>query len=115
VERLTQRLGRLVDDLLFLARRDSGIVQPAFQSVRRLLMEVVEEQQMLAAEKNIKLSLDLVDPCQANYSASSGKNQSPRFEERRELEGDKFPSTLSPTGNQNLVHTSDWNQLVRLF
>lgn len=64
VERLTQRLGRLVDDLLFLARQDSGIVQKSFSEcpLDALLMEVVEEQQMLAAEKNILLSLDLVDP-----------------------------------------------------
>jgi len=54
VERLTQRLGRLVDDLLFLARQDGGIVQPCFSEcpLDALLMEVVEEQQMLAAEKN---------------------------------------------------------------
>ncbi|MBD2185533.1 sensor histidine kinase [Planktothrix sp. FACHB-1355] len=62
IERLTQRLGRLVDDLLFLAREDSGIVQPRFSAcpLDALLMEVVEEQQLLAAEKGIKLALDLV-------------------------------------------------------
>jgi len=46
VERLTQRLGRLVNDLLFLARVDSGMVQPQWQPVPldALLMEVIEEQ-----------------------------------------------------------------------
>ncbi len=64
VERLTQRLGKLVNDLLFLARQDSGISQESFSScpVDALLMEVVEEQQLLAREKNIHLSLELVDP-----------------------------------------------------
>jgi len=63
VERLTQRLGRLVDDLLFLARQDSGIVQPCFSEcpLDALLMEVVEEQQMLAAERILN-SLSTVDP-----------------------------------------------------
>jgi OmpR-family two-component system manganese-sensing sensor histidine kinase len=64
VERLTQRLGRLVNDLLFLARQDSGISKDSFAAcpVDALLMEVVEEQQMLATEKNISLYLHLLDP-----------------------------------------------------
>ncbi|CEJ42937.1 sensor histidine kinase [Umezakia ovalisporum] len=64
VERLTQRLGKLVDDLLFLARQDSGISKDIFSScsLDALLMEVVEEQQLLAKEKKITLTLDLVDP-----------------------------------------------------
>jgi len=87
VERLTKRLGRLVDDLLFLARQDSGIVQPQFSAcpLDALLMEVVEEQQFAAAEKKIKLSLDLVTSIET------------------ETEDDWF--TLQ----------GDWNQLVRLF
>jgi len=90
VERLTQRLGRLVDDLLFLARQDSGIVQPQFapSPLDALLMEVVEEQQLLATEKNITLTLHLIDP----------------------------PDTDDP----KLLDTwftleGDWNQLARLF
>lgn len=61
IERLTRRLGRLVDDLLFLARQDSGIVQPRWATVDlgRLLKEVVEEQQFLAQEQAIALSLHL--------------------------------------------------------
>lgn len=63
VERLTQRLGKLVNDLLFLARQDSGISKESFSPcpVDALLMEVVEEQQLLAVEKGIILSLDLID------------------------------------------------------
>jgi two-component system, OmpR family, manganese sensing sensor histidine kinase len=61
VERLTRRLGRLVDDLLFLARQDSGIVQPRFAAVflPPLLQEVVEEQTAIAAEKGITLSVEI--------------------------------------------------------
>ena len=64
VERLTQRLGKLVNDLLFLARQDSGISKDTFSPcpLDALLMEVVEEQQLLLPEKKIALSLDLVDP-----------------------------------------------------
>ncbi|AUS99310.1 two-component sensor histidine kinase [Nostoc sp. CENA543] len=64
VERLTQRLGRLVNDLLFLARQDGGMSKDDFTAcpVDALLMEVVEEQQLLATEKAIKLSLHLIDP-----------------------------------------------------
>ncbi|MHC5728089.1 MAG: histidine kinase dimerization/phospho-acceptor domain-containing protein, partial [Nostoc sp.] len=64
VERLTQRLGKLVNDLLFLARQDSGISKDTFSAcpMDALLMEVVGEQQLLVPEKEIALSLDLVDP-----------------------------------------------------
>ncbi|MBW4611818.1 MAG: HAMP domain-containing histidine kinase [Desmonostoc vinosum HA7617-LM4] len=64
VERLTQRLGKLVNDLLFLARQDSGMSKDTFAPcpLDALLMDVVEEQQLLAAEKEIMLYLKLVDP-----------------------------------------------------
>ncbi|MDX2100477.1 MAG: HAMP domain-containing sensor histidine kinase, partial [Leptolyngbyaceae cyanobacterium bins.59] len=60
IERLTRRLGRLVDDLLFLARQDSGIVQPNWTMIALddLLEDVTEEQQLIATEKNLTLSLD---------------------------------------------------------
>jgi len=63
VERLAQRLGKLVDDLLFLARQDSGISINLLSScpLDALLMEVVEEQQIIAKEKQINLVLNLVD------------------------------------------------------
>ncbi len=59
VERLTRRLGKLVDDLLFLARQDSGIVQPQWSEVdlRDVIEEVLEEQGIAAAEKEIQLKL----------------------------------------------------------
>ena len=91
VERLTKRLGRLVDDLLFLARQDSGIVKPQFSQcpLDALLMEVVEEQQLAAAEKKIKLSLDLIESSDAEIAPETA-------EEWFTLQG-------------------DWNQLIRLF
>jgi two-component system, OmpR family, manganese sensing sensor histidine kinase len=61
IERLTRRLGRLVDDLLFLARQDSGMM-PLQQDVVRLdelLKEVMEEQNAIALEKDLNLSLKL--------------------------------------------------------
>ncbi|NJM73747.1 MAG: sensor histidine kinase [Scytonema sp. RU_4_4] len=91
VERLTQRLGKLVNDLLFLARQDSGLSKEIFSPcpVDALLMEVVEEQQLLAAEKNITFSLDLIDP--------------PACETHPEL----LDNWFTVVGN--------WDQLVRLF
>lgn len=58
-ERLTRRLGKLVDDLLFLARQDSGMVVAAWAEVdlQDLIDEVLEEQGTIAAEKNIDLTL----------------------------------------------------------
>ncbi|AFZ27086.1 signal transduction histidine kinase [Cylindrospermum stagnale PCC 7417] len=91
VERLTQRLGKLVNDLLFLARQDSGISKDIFSPcpLDALLMEVVEEQQLLAAEKEITLSLNLVDPP---------------------------PGVCSPELLDNwFTLVGNWDQLVRLF
>ena len=91
VERLTQRLGKLVNDLLFLARQDSGISTYDFSlcPVDALLIEVVEEQQLLAASKNITLSLNLIDP--------------PAEESYLELLDKWF------------TFVGNWEQLVRLF
>lgn len=63
IERLTRRLGRLVDDLLFLARQDSSLVQPQDTELAldELLWEVIEEQQALANEKQIQISLDAAE------------------------------------------------------
>jgi two-component system, OmpR family, manganese sensing sensor histidine kinase len=91
VERLTQRLGKLVNDLLFLARQDSGISKDTFSPcpLDALLMEVVEEQQLLVPEKEIALSLDLVDPP---------------------------ASEISPELLENwFTLVGNWDQLVRLF
>jgi OmpR-family two-component system manganese-sensing sensor histidine kinase len=98
VERLTQRLGRLVNDLLFLARADSGMVQPQLQPVPldALLMEVIEEQQLVAAEKGISLSLHLVETPSEEIT---GKDS---------LE---FPVL----GEDAFTLQGDWDQLARLF
>lgn len=61
IERLTRRLGRLVEDLLFLARQDSGTVQTTWSLVKLadLLAETLEEQRTIASEKQINFSLDM--------------------------------------------------------
>jgi two-component system, OmpR family, manganese sensing sensor histidine kinase len=63
VERLTRRLGNLVNDLLFLARQDSGIMTPNLLPcpLDALLMEVIEEQTPAAEAKQVRLLLDLGD------------------------------------------------------
>jgi OmpR-family two-component system manganese-sensing sensor histidine kinase len=63
IERLTRRLGRLVDDLLFLARQDSGILQQQWVEVPldALLIEVIQEQQAIAISQNLSLSLEIID------------------------------------------------------
>lgn len=85
VERLTKRLGNLVNDLLFLARSDSGMLSIDQQTVPldALLIEVIEEQRTLAEQKNIFLSLHIVE---------TGNNDENSFN----LQG-------------------DWDQLARLF
>jgi two-component system, OmpR family, manganese sensing sensor histidine kinase len=61
IERLTRRLGRLIEDLLFLARQDGGKVPSRWSDVRltELLADIVEEQQMVAASKEIQLGLQV--------------------------------------------------------
>jgi OmpR-family two-component system manganese-sensing sensor histidine kinase len=61
IERLTRRLGKLVDDLLFLARQDSGIVQPQWGTVdlAELLLEAIEEQMALATRQELELIPEL--------------------------------------------------------
>jgi two-component system, OmpR family, manganese sensing sensor histidine kinase len=61
IERLTQRLSNLVNDLLFLARADSGIVQIDYKDVPldALSIEAIEEQRLLAEQKGIFLSLHI--------------------------------------------------------
>lgn len=70
VERLTRRLGRLVDDLLFLARQDGGTVQAQRSAIAldTLLKEVVEEQQTLANEKLIQISFPIEPSPSQNWA-----------------------------------------------
>ncbi|HEY9617430.1 MAG TPA: HAMP domain-containing sensor histidine kinase [Microcoleaceae cyanobacterium] len=76
VERLTRRLGRLVDDLLFLARQDSGMVQPrcSIVALDELLQEVVEEQRSLATEKQLQITLTGIEQS-AHYSVYGDRDQ----------------------------------------
>lgn len=62
IERLTQRLGRLVNDLLFLARNDSGVLQVEFEPIPldALLLEVIEEQRAICRQENIELKLEIL-------------------------------------------------------
>ncbi len=98
VERLTQRLGRLVNDLLFLARTDSGMTQPEWEPVPldALLIEVIEEQQLVAAEKGIALSLHLME---SPNQAIDEKDTAP----------------ISTLAEDAFTLQGDWNQLARLF
>ena len=61
IERLTQRLGNLVNDLLFLARSDSEKVQLNAKPLPldALLLEVIEEQRLSADQKAISLTLQI--------------------------------------------------------
>ncbi|NET09943.1 MAG: sensor histidine kinase [Merismopedia sp. SIO2A8] len=60
VERITRRLGRLVDDLLFLARQDGGMPSAFTQSVSLtgILEDVADEQMIVAHLQGITLSVD---------------------------------------------------------
>lgn len=109
VERLTRRLGRLVDDLLFLARQDSGIVQPRFTIVplNILLQEVIEEQNAIATEKGIALSFHIQEPLPKNNSISPTTPT-------------KTPDTILPPAPPSPAKTAytlhaDRDQLNRLF
>ncbi|MEL6229697.1 MAG: HAMP domain-containing sensor histidine kinase [Cyanobacteria bacterium J06627_3] len=57
VERLTRRLGRLVDNLLFLARQDGGLIPMQWEELdlHKLLSEVVEEQALIAQGQGLTL------------------------------------------------------------
>ncbi len=64
IERLTRRLGRLVDDLLFLARQESGLVPLQLEPIdlAALLDDVVEEQTAIAEEQNVQLVFEYCLP-----------------------------------------------------
>jgi OmpR-family two-component system manganese-sensing sensor histidine kinase len=98
VERLTQRLGRLVNDLLFLARADSRMVQSEWQPVPldALLMEVIEEQQLVAVDKGVSLSLHLLETPSEEIAGEDSSMFPALAEDAFTLQG-------------------DWDQLARLF
>ena len=93
IERLTRRLGRLVDDLLFLARQDSSPIAPNYSSVPldALLMETIEEQQLSASAKGIHLTLEIIDPVAV------------------------VATTIDPSEPTVFNLSGDWDRLVRLF
>lgn len=109
IERLTRRLGRLVDDLLFLVRQDSGIVPPRWQTCHldELLIEVVEEQQAIAAEKDLTLSLEF------NQSRLCSLYGNPR--PASEQEGALLPPGQLPLPEDSFMLWGDRDQLIRLF
>ncbi|MEO1351407.1 MAG: ATP-binding protein [Cyanobacteria bacterium J06635_15] len=97
VERLTRRLGRLVDDLLFLARQEGGLapMQRDSVSLGSLLAEVVEEQSAIAVDQSVHLNLNSV------HAQLNGLNASP-------------PIKSSPKDTR-LAVLGDADQLTRLF
>ncbi|NJO80080.1 MAG: sensor histidine kinase [Cyanobacteria bacterium RM1_2_2] len=91
VERLTRRLGRLVDDLLFLARQDSITpLQVSSVLLDKLLQDVVEEQQAIADDKGVMVAFQISESAEAG----SEKKQSSAF---------------------NFAVNGDADQLTRLF
>jgi two-component system, OmpR family, manganese sensing sensor histidine kinase len=107
IERLTRRLGRLVDDLLFLARQESGLIAltPASVSLEGLLEDVLEEQQVMADERWIALRLVVPED-------SADKNL---VEKRPGKQWSKPPALLAfpPTASSTIL--GDPGQLTRLF
>jgi len=97
VERLTRRLGRLVDDLLFLARQDGGItpLKREVVDLEELVQEVVEEQSAIATEKS--LSLSLISPHLPSVNRAS--------------QGDRF----AKDSGAPLLIQADRDQITRLF
>jgi two-component system, OmpR family, manganese sensing sensor histidine kinase len=87
IERLTQRLGKLVNDLLFLARSDSGISEIDWQPVQidALLIEVIEEQRTLAEQQGIILELNIIE------------------------------SEIENISDNQFTISGDWDRLARLF
>lgn len=81
VERLTRRLGRLVDNLLFLARQDSGLVpiQKESLDLLGLLSEVVEEQRLTAQEKGLDFTFVIPDGQERLDSNSPQASDQPEF------------------------------------
>lgn len=91
IERLTQRVGNLVNDLLFLARSDSGIVQTNCQNIPldALLIGVIEEQRAVAQQHKIYLSLQISEPLEQYKQGFTQDNY--------------------------FTTKGDWDQLARLF
>ncbi|RZM79820.1 sensor histidine kinase [Leptolyngbya iicbica LK] len=98
IERLTRRLGRLVDDLLFLARQEGGLVPFEAEPVdiSLLLTDVIEEQSMIADHKQIQLDCQA---CETALVSLAGVPSAP----------------CPPTSLPNWQVQGDADQLLRLF
>ncbi|PZV16393.1 MAG: two-component sensor histidine kinase [Leptolyngbya sp.] len=111
IERLTRRLGRLVDDLLFLARQDSGSVSARWVTVdlELLLREVIEEQQLLAVEKGIAIALQFVESVKDPGLSTALGASIPA-----EMTGQATEIATKPHQSWTVVQ-GDRDQLFRLF
>ncbi|MBD0337615.1 MAG: HAMP domain-containing histidine kinase [Cyanobacteria bacterium Co-bin13] len=91
IERLTRRLGRLVDDLLFLTRQESGLVPLRRESfdLDLLLAEVTEEQQVIAQDQEISLAYGILAPVAVALGKGSGaEDAEPPDQDKFMLAGD---------------------------
>lgn len=124
IERITRRLGRLVDDLLFLARQDSGIAQLEANpvSLGGLLVEVVSDQRAIATEKGVRLTFEC--PSESPSESPRAASDDSRDENGDTDQGDRppsetlqHPSRASTNGNTSplFVVRGDRDQLTRLF
>ncbi len=115
IERLTRRLGRLVDDLLFLARQDSKIVQSEFSPVPldALLIEVVEEQQAIATAQSINLELKISLPDFIEENSTSNQNSTSNYKYYKNQDNSQI--IKHPVSEEDITLTGDWEQLARLF
>jgi OmpR-family two-component system manganese-sensing sensor histidine kinase len=103
VERTTRRLSQLVDDLLFLARQDSPMGDTEFEFIPldALLLETVEEQQAIAADKQLLLHLDIHDSLLQPLDAAQS------------LDATDDPADV-PEAEPYSIY-GNWNQIARLF
>jgi OmpR-family two-component system manganese-sensing sensor histidine kinase len=96
IERLTRRLGRLLEDLLLLARYDGAIIPKPDHicDLEQILANVIEEQQPIAAAKNITITanIDNIKPKEGNGFANSNSSLSlPPQEQSADLIAEQVP------------------------
>lgn len=99
IERLTRRLGRLVDDLLFLARQDSGSLVPRNQWVdlAQLLQSMIDEQQVIAHQQGIALTLAIAADLTNQPDASAHPSPNSKTHPSPDSSPDPSTSTHSST------------------
>lgn len=115
IERLTRRLGRLVDDLLFLTRQESGLAPPRRElfDLDLLLAEVTEEQQAIADEQGVRLSYGVL----AAIPSVKLSDEPLVLSSVHDKAGtDKLgPDRPSDPGAENFAMVGDPDQITRLF